>query len=230
MRNKGLLLSGSFRKAGVTIYAKEGHSIARPSMSIQPRRRTAAQFEVRERFHHNRKLWAVVQKTGLINRRQFYTLATKLPALYLTRMEHFRGYTLLVPGTPVACGTLPDVGCRLGTVGGRPALLTDLDATLPAPREQLVLVTLEQVTLGERPRLAAGTAVVPPADFSVVDGRLALVDDRFGDDHYGWALVRQWRGRCSTQTVVTAASAYRRYLTPEAQQRAADSYGGLTPP
>ena len=102
MRNTGLLLSGCFRKAGVTIYVKEGQSVARSSMSIQPRRQTAAQFEVRERFHHNRKLWAVVQKTGLINRRQFYPLATKLPVLYLTREEHCRGYTLLMPGTPAA--------------------------------------------------------------------------------------------------------------------------------
>lgn len=228
MRNKGLLLSGSFRKAGVTIYAKKGQSITRSSMSIQPRRRTAAQFEVRERFHHNRKLWAVVQKTGLISYAQFCALAAKLPALYLTREEHKSGFTLLLPGIPVACGTLPDVSQRLGTVEGSPALLTDLVPSLLTTSERFTLVVVEQVCYGGHPQLAVATEAVPRAAFTEVDGSLALVGDRYGDVRYGWALVRQRRALCSTQTVVTAATAYRSYLTPDALHRAATSYGGLT--
>ena len=228
MRNKGLIINGSFRKAGVTIYSKKGQSIVRSAMSLQPHRRTMAQFEVRESFAHNRRLWKVVRSTGLITYAQFCALAAKLPVLYLTHEEHFSGYTLLVPGTPVACGTLPDIGCRLGTVDGRPALLTDLSPSLLAAGERLTLVTLGQVVFGRQPRLTAAMVDVPLADFVSVDGLLALVDDRFGDEGFGWALVRRRGARCSTQTVVTASRRHLDYTTDDALQRAAASYGGLT--
>jgi hypothetical protein len=133
-----------------------------------------------------------------------------------------------MPGIPLACGTLPDIGQRLGSVEGSPALLTDQQPELLTAGDRLVLVTLEQVCYGGQPRLAADSEAVPRTAFTVVDGRLALVDSRFGDDRFGWALVRRRRGLCSTQTVVTAATTYRHYLTPEALQRAAESYGGLT--
>jgi len=55
-----------------------------------------------------------------------------------------------------------------------------------------------------------------------------LVGDRYGEADRGWTLVRRRHKLCSTQTVVTAATAYQAYLTEEARQRAASSYGGLT--
>lgn len=228
-RKKGNPLNGSLRAAGVTIYSKQGKFIMRPSRNHHSRRCTAQQFDVRERMAHNTILWKTVRPLELIDRPRFFSLAAKLPALYLTREEHYRGYTLLLPGTPVACGTLPDIGCRLGTVGGQPALLTDLSPALLARGERLALVTLEQVAYGGKPQLAAARADVPLADFTLVDGTLALVDGRFADERLGWALVRCRGGLCSTQTVVTAATRYRLYLGPDALQRAAASYGGLTP-
>ena len=228
-RKQGILANARIKKAGITIYTRKGQSVIRAAMSNQPPRRTLAQFEVRERMGHNRRLYDVAKRLGLLSQSQFHSLAAKLPALYLTREEHYRGYTLLLPGIPVACGTLPDIGCRLGTVGGQPALLTDLSPALLARGERLALVTLEQVAYGGKPQLAAARADVPLADFTLVDGTLALVDSRFADERLGWALVRCRGGLCSTQTVVTAATRYRLYLGPDALQRAAASYGGLTP-
>ena len=227
-RKQGILVNARLSKAGVTIYTKKGQTIIRTAISNQPKRCTLSQFNMRERLSHNRRLWHRVRGTGLISYAQFCALAAKLPALYLMREEHFRGYKLLLPGIPVACGTLPDVGCRLGTVDGQAALLTDVDPSGLSPADRFVLVAVEQVLFGDQPQLAADSEAVPRTAFTVVDGRLALVDSRFGDDRYGWALVRRRRGLCSTQTVVTAATAYRAYLTPEALQRAAASYGGLT--
>ena len=181
---------------------------------------------MRERLSHNRRLWIAVRATGLIDYRRFCSLAAKLPALYLTQGEHYDGYTLLLPGIPVSCGTLPDIGQRLGSVDGRPALLTDLAPSF-LDGDRLTLVVLEQVNpSGRQPRLAASAADV--TGWTLHDGCVALVDDRFSDDRYGWALVRRRRQLCSTQTAVTAATAYRQYLTSEALERAAASYGGLT--
>ena len=70
----------------------------------------------------------------------------------------------------------------------------------------------------------------PFADIELreVDGRLALVGDVLGDDMRGWALVRMADDKASSQKVVTRCSLYEQYLTKEAFERAAQSYGGLT--
>lgn len=229
MKHKnGIKVDGSLPSAGVTFYTRQGQTIIRAAASRQPLRRTQKQFAQRERLAHNNNLWKAVRATGLITYAQFCALAAKLPALYLTWEEHNERYTLLLPGIPVACGTLPDIRLRLGDVEGTPALLTDLSPALLSSADHFVLVELEQVWFGPQPRLAAATEKVTPADFALVEGRLALVGDRYGDTNRGWVLVRRRHKRCSTQTVVTAATAYHSYLTEEALQRAATSYGGLT--
>ena len=70
----------------------------------------------------------------------------------------------------------------------------------------------------------------PFADIELreVDGRLALVGDVLGDDMRGWALVRMDDDKASSQKVVTRYRLYKQYLTEEAFERAAQSYGGLT--
>ena len=124
--------------------------------------------------------------------------------------------------------TVIDDDAPLPTNTPAPSPLPGEKWSAPEVLDDPVLVTLELVCYGGQPRLAADSETAPRTAFTVVDGRLALVDSRFGDDRFGWALVRQRRDLCSTQTVVTAATAYRQYLTPEALQRAAASYGGLT--
>ena len=44
----------------------------------------------------------------------------------------------------------------------------------------------------------------------------------------GWALVRIVGDQCSPQTIVTRCTLYQQYMTEEALQTAAKSYGGLT--
>lgn len=44
----------------------------------------------------------------------------------------------------------------------------------------------------------------------------------------GWALVRVIGDRCSPQTIQTRCTLYQQYMTDEALQRAAKSYGGIT--
>ena len=63
---------------------------------------------------------------------------------------------------------------------------------------------------------------------TAVDGRLALVSEEFADDMKGWALVKVIDDRCSRQTIVTRCTLYQRYMTEDALEAAADSYGGLT--
>lgn len=176
----------------------------------------------------------------------FRSLAAKLPPVFFTRYDNSCGAALLMPGIPVSCGTLPDIGYRLATVGDSPALVTDLSPGDLADSDRLWLVTLTQLP-GTLPRLSAASEEVPRAAFIVVDGHMALVDDRFGDEMRGWALVRLRRrcrrGRptrtldsaqsvasCSSQTVTTRCQFYRQYQTADAMLSAAQSYGGLTPP
>ena len=46
----------------------------------------------------------------------------------------------------------------------------------------------------------------------------------------GWALVVVKGERCSSQALVTRCTLYEKYMTDEALEAAADSYGGLTNP
>ena len=232
-KNKtGIRIDGSLRSAGVTFFTRNGQTIVRSSVSRQPKRRTLKQFDVRQRLAHSRALWRELGYYGapLLTYREFCALAAKLPALYLTRDDHAAGATLLMPGIPVSCGTLPDIRCRLGTLDGAPALLTDLQPASLDGADRLLLVALRQRTLGGVPRLMVDTEDIALADTRLVDNCIALMGDRYGDTACGWALVRRRAGRCSSQRVVTLSTAYQAYLTPDALQRAADSYGGLTPP
>ena len=233
MKNKtGILVNGSLRSAGVTFYTKQGQTIVRSSVTMQPLRRTAKQFVWRQRLAHNRALWRELRRTvaPLITYRQFCALAAKLPPVCLTRNDHAAGAALLLGGIPVSCGTLPDIGCRLASVDGTPALLTDLSPDALSAADRLLLVALRQRTLGGVPRLMVDAEDIALADTRLVDNRIALVGEHYGDTACDWALVRRRAGRCSSQRVVTLSTAYQAYLTPDALQRAADSYGGLTPP
>ena len=232
---QGILVDGSVRSAGVTFYTKQGRTIVRSAKSIQPKRRTENQFIKREGFAHNLSLWNSLSDTcgPLLTARSrpydcFMSLAAKLPAVFLTQGENTSGVALLMPGIPVSCGTLTDIGYSLGSVGSSPALLTDLQAADLGRDDSLLLVTLRQVVGYGVPRLEVRQRVVTTADFTVVDGRLALVDDMFADTSRGWALVRRRGDSYSSQTVVTAATLYRDYQSREALLRAANSYGGLT--
>ena len=190
---------------------------------------------------------------------RFCTLMRKLPVAYLTKDERLKGAALLMPGMPVSDGMLPDIECQLGQVEGRPALLTSLrlsagarsiPSLLYGPRaelkksERLCLFRLRQRMPETDPEAVPRVAVrvemldiencrdqEPFAGIELmdVDGRLALVGDTLGDDTMGWALVRMDGDNVSSQRVVTRCRLYEQYITDQAQERAAKSYGGLTP-
>ena len=190
---------------------------------------------------------------------RFCTLMRKLPVVYLTKDERLMGASLLLPGMPVSDGMLPDIEYWLDEVDGQPALLTSLQLqagrTLASSLygrggelkrgERLCLYRMQQKTtvFGEEtmPRLSVGVEMMDyescddgqpfsGIELRNVDGRLALVGDVMGDDTMGWALVRMADEKVSSQKVVTRCRLYEQYLTDEAFERAALSYGGLTQP
>lgn len=188
---------------------------------------------------------------------RFCTLMRKLPVVYLTKDERLMGASLLLPNMPVSDGMLPDIEYWLDEVEGQPALLTSLQMQAGRSLvsslygrggelkrdERLCLYRMQQQTTvfdGETlPRLRVSVEVMdyescrdghPFSDIELrdVDGRLALVGDVLGDDTMGWALVRMDDEKVSSQKVVTRCRLYEQYLTDEAFERAAQSYGGLT--
>ena len=194
---------------------------------------------------------------GKSNYGRFCTLMRKLPVVSLTKDERLSGASLLLPGMPVSDGMLPDIEYWLDEVDGQPALLTSLQrqagGTLASSLygrkaelkrgERLCLYRMQQQMTdldGEQmPRLNVSVETLdyescrnghPFSDIELrnVDGRLALVGDVMGDNSMGWALVRMDDERVSSQRVVTRCHLYEQYLTDEAIERAALSYGGLT--
>ena len=59
-------------------------------------------------------------------------------------------------------------------------------------------------------------------------GATIWIEWRYADDMKGWALVKVMDDRCSRQTIVTRCTLCQRYMTEDALEVAADSYGGLT--
>ena len=231
----GILVDGSLRSAGVTFYTKKGKTIVRSATSNERRSMTIKQFIVRQKRMHANILWHTLRvacrnlfTTGTTAYGAFCAMATKLPPVYISREDYLGGFSCLMPGIPVSSGTLPNILLTLGSVDGRPALLTDLTPDALGD-DTLTLFELRQCVSGDMLRLDLMKKRMKESDFELADGRLALVGDRYGDTLRGWALVRQRRASCSTQTIVTACDLYLPYLTDDALLRAAESFGGLTP-
>ena len=237
----GIMVNGSLTTAGLTFYTRNGKTIVRTAHSNQPRRRSRAQFDVRQRMRHTMELWREMRHTGACfyngknNYGGFATLAYQLPVVYMPSRGALATASFLMPGIPVSFGTLAPIDQHLGEVDGIPALLTDLQAGELRRSERLRLFTMRQVVEGDTPRMRASVREVPASEFSMVDGRMALVDSQFADDMAGWALVRvdyangiDGGERCSTQSVLTNCKYYEQYTTAEALAAAAESYGGLT--
>ena len=230
----GIMVNGSVRTAGVTMYTKNGKTIVRSAHSIQPKRRSKAQFDVRQRMRHTTALW---QRMGVVDLvfssakstyAGFASQANRLPVVYIPNNGALVGTSLLMPGIPVCEGTLTPVELTLGEVDGRAALLTDLKRNSLNNGDKLRLYTVMQCIEGSTPRIQVRLRDVSRDEFTTVDGCMALVDNQFADTMKGWALVRFNGDRCSTQNIVTNCNYYEQFTTDEALQAAAKSYGGLT--
>ena len=214
----GLMLKGSLRKSGVTIYERNGQLITRTATSDQKRSNTLEQFKQRQKMRHTIALWKMLKldcKELMFTQRatdyqNFSSLANRLPVVFVERVR-MDNASFLMPGIPVSDGTLPAIQQELGEVDGMPALLTDLMNDEHSYREKLLLYTAIQTLEND---------FMPRVRFSV--------REVFSNDMKGWALVRVIDDRCSAQTIITRCTLYQQYTNEEALQTAAKSYGGLT--
>ena len=230
--SKGLMLVGSLRTSGVTVYVKQGKLITRSSNSNEKRSNTLSQFIQRQKMRHSVQLWKMLkfcepmftQRPTAYN--NFMSLANRMPVVYVERILMDQA-SFLMPGIPVSDGTLPTVQQHLGEVDGMPALITDLRHDEYLFNEKLWLYTAEQKMEGV-PRVRFSKREVSRSEMTVANGHLALKGEEFADEMRGWALVRVADNRCSPQTIVTGCTLYQQYTTDEALQAAAKSYKGLT--
>ena len=229
----GLVIPKTLRIGGVTFYQRGGQVIGRVSESREKRSNTLAQFIQRQKLRHTTALWKMLRYaepmfTERANAYQdFASLANGLPPVYVEKIQ-MTDASFLMPGIPVSNGKLPTVEQHLGTVDGKPALLTDLCVGNRQWGEQLWLYTAEQHGEDVIPRVRFTRHMVSRQEMTAVDGRLALVSDDFADSTKGWALVRVIGDCCSPQTIQTRCTLYQQYMTDEALQLAAKSYGGIT--
>jgi len=233
---KGMMLTGSLRRSGVTIYERNGQLVTRTATSYEKRSNTRPQFIQRQKMRHTQALWKMLKygcKEIMFTQRQtayqnFASLANRLPAVYVERIRMDQA-SFLLPGIPVSDGTLPMIQLQLGEVNGTPALLTDLANDNRTYRTKYWLYTAVQTLENDfMPRVRFSMREVRWSDMTVADGRLALVGEEFADEMRGWALVKVIDDRCSSQTIVTRCTLYEQYTTEDALEAAAKSYGGLT--
>lgn len=231
---KGLTITGRLKESGITIYFRNGRTVARTATSMQPKRRTRKQFIARQQMLHSTRLWAFLKYAGTpmfpaqpTAYARFLHLMHRTEVVFLPQRGPLYGATLLLPEMPVSEGVMPTVKQHLGHVEGTAALITDLSLDSLRRGDKLLLYTLRQDINGT-PRVRITRREVMPDEMTETTEGLALTGDGYGDEMKGWALVRINGDRCSTQTAVTRCRYYRQFTTEEALQEAAASYGGLT--
>ena len=208
---KGLMVVGSMRKDGITTYMKQGRIIIRSANSMEKRSNTKPQFIQRQKMRHSVALWRMMKYCE--------PMFTKGTTAYTS---------FLMPGIPVSDGTLPEIKQKLGKVDGIPALITDLKANDCEPWTKLWLYTAVQTGEYRDLHVQFSKREVSWEEMTVVDGHYVLKGEDFSDETKGWALVLVKGERCSPQAIVTHCTLYQEYMTEEALEKAADSYGGLT--
>ena len=229
----GLLIPKKLRVGGMTFYQRGGQVIGRVSESNERRSNTLPQFIQRQKMRHTTAIWKMLRFCELrfterTNAYQdFASIANSLPVVYVekTRMTDA---SFLMPGIPVSNGKLSTVEQHLGEVDGTPALITNLRASDMKHGERLWLYTAEQHLEGDLPRVRFSRSDLIWQRGTAVDGPLILKGEEYADPMKGWAIVRVVGDQCSPQTIVTRCTLYQQYMTEEALQRAAKSYGGLT--
>ena len=243
-RGLGMTIPKRMRIAGMTFYLRNGQFVGRESSTHEKRSNTLPQFIQRQKMRHTTALWKMLRFCNVMftERRTAYqnfaSLANQLPVVYVTKGPMDQA-SFLMPGIPVSDGTLPAVTLELGEVDGVPALITDLkpfemvkinsNVMFMDRREKLWLYTAVQNLENKfMPRVRFSMREIKRNEMTLVDGHYVLKGEEFANDMKGWAIVRLVGDRCSPQTIVTRCTLYQQYTTQEAQEKAADSYGGLT--
>ena len=230
----GVEIIGKIPSLGVTKYIRNGTVVTRVSTSEGRRSNSRGQFIQRQRMRHSIALWKELSRwspmftEGKTAYHRFLSLANQLPVVYMPKNKDSVEGSLLMPGIPVSEGSLSPVQSRLGDVDGMSALITDRKVGEVRPFEVFLLYTAEQQFQREDcPNVSFKMREVKRDEFAVVDGCLAFVDNDFGSEMKGWALVRVMGKNCSTQSIVTRCKYYEQYTSEEALEEAAKSYGGL---
>lgn len=240
----GMMIPKRMHIAGMTFYLRNGQLVGRESSTHEKRSNTLLQFIQRQKMRHTTALWQMLRFCDVMftERRTAYqnfaSLANQLPVVYVTKRLMDQA-SFLMPGIPVSDGTLPAVTLELGEVDGVPALITDLkpfekvkinsNVMFMNRREKLWFYTAVQELENEfMPRVRFSKREIKRNEMILVGGHYVLKGEEFADDMKGWAIVRVVGDSCSSQTIVTNCTLYQQYTTKEAQERAADSYGGLT--
>ena len=224
---------GSLRKDGITTYMKQGRLILRSANSMERRSNTLPQFIQRQKMRHSVALWKMLKycepmfTEGTTAYNNFMSLANRLPVLYVEKVLMDQT-SFLMPGIPVSDGSLPELKQELGEVDGIPALITGLEGKDYGCWAELWLFTAVQTGTCLDLRVKFSKRQLAWEDLALSDGRYVLKGDEFSDTMKGWALVLVKGERCSPQSIVTRCTLYKEYMTKEALEKAADSYGGLT--
>ena len=230
---KGLMVVGSLRQDGITTYMKQGRMIVRSANSMERRSNTLPQFIQRQKMRHSVALWRMMKycepmfTKGTTAYNNFLSLANRLPVLYVEKIL-MENTSFLMPGIPVSDGNLPKIKEELGVVDGMPALITNLKPHDWEPWTKLWLYTAVQTGEYRDLHVQFSKREVSWEEMTVVDGHYVLKCKEFSDETKGWALVSVKGERCSPQAIVTRCTLYQKYMTEEALEKAADSYGGLT--
>ncbi|MCR5588650.1 MAG: hypothetical protein K6F72_03440 [Bacteroidales bacterium] len=231
---KGITITGRLKESGITIYYRNGKTVARTATSWQPKRRTRKQFIARQQMLHSTRLWTFLKYAGTpmfpaqpTAYARFLSLMHRTEVVFLPQYGRLDGATMLLPDMPLSEGSLPTVKQHLGEVDGSAALITNLTRNSLHRGDKLILYTLMQDLMGNPMVRISRREVMPDEMTETADG-LALISDEFADKMKGWALVHVNGDRCSTQTAVTRCTYYQQFTTEEALQEAAASYGGLT--
>ena len=230
----GVEIIGKIPSLGVTKYIRNGTVVTRVSTSEGRRSNTRSQFIERQRMRHSIALWKELSlwspmftesKTAY---HRFLSLANRLPVVFLPKNKDSVEGSLLMPGIPVSEGNLQPVQQQLGELGGIPALITDRKADEIRPFEVFLLYTAEQQFHHEDcPMVSFMMREIKRDEFTLVDGCLALLDNDFGNEMKGWALIRVMDKNCSTHSIVTRCKYYEQFTSDEALEEAARSYGGI---
>lgn len=231
---KGLTITGRLKESGITMYLRNGKTVARPATSWQPKRRTRKQFIARQQMLHSTRPWSLLKWAGEplfpaqpTSYARFLSLMHRTEVVFLPQNGFLDSATMLLPDMPLSEGPLPTVKQHLGEVEGSTALITNLTRGSLCRGDKLILYTLTQ-DITSKPQVHFKRREVMPDEMTETADGLALISDEFADDMKGWALIHMRGERCSTQTAVTRCTYYKQFTTEEALQDAAASFGGLT--
>ena len=234
----------------ISIVKRPTGSFIYPAHIRQPRRLSRKQLFIRERQSHNNALWRALKESGHVYfeagkpaYNHFMSINMQSPVPYLKKLHYHSGNALLLPNMVLSDGPLSPINYQLGDVDNQPALLTDL-TKIEARKYSMLLYVLEQRVFQQQFgcdlfQLSIHVETLNPENFvnvtstllspyKNIKGTLALVGDRFANPMLGFGLVRIKDGHASPQRVVTNCTYYEQFVTEEALQAAAKSYGGLT--